>query len=179
MLTPLYWIDTPWPGRLAIAPRPRGGDWLGDELKAWRGAGIDGVVSALTPEEMSDLDLTLEEEMCSQSGLWFENFPIADRDAPSSLKLAAAVLNRWDSGLQNGDSIVIHCRQGIGRSALLAAALLALGGISMNEAWRRIEHSRGAKVPDTPEQIAWVRDFVSNLVTESSRPAPLRRSDGI
>jgi hypothetical protein len=24
----LFWIPTPSPGRLAMAPRPRGGDWL-------------------------------------------------------------------------------------------------------------------------------------------------------
>jgi hypothetical protein len=31
----IYWINTPWPGRLAIVPRPRGGDWLEEEVGAW------------------------------------------------------------------------------------------------------------------------------------------------
>src|SRR4051794_18897663 len=32
MRSELFWIPVPFPGRLAIAPRPRGGDWLGDEI---------------------------------------------------------------------------------------------------------------------------------------------------
>ena len=46
----LYWIVGPWRGRLAIAARPRGGDWLDDELSGWRQAGIDVVVSLLENE---------------------------------------------------------------------------------------------------------------------------------
>ena len=52
----LFWIDDPWPytGRLAIAARPRGGDWLQDELASWRDVlGAGGVVvSLLTAEEV-------------------------------------------------------------------------------------------------------------------------------
>ena len=44
-------VDGPWPGRLAIVPRPRGGDWLEDEVRAWREAGVDIVVSALEADE--------------------------------------------------------------------------------------------------------------------------------
>ena len=36
MHTELYWIPGPWLGRLAIMPRPRGGDWLEDEIRSWR-----------------------------------------------------------------------------------------------------------------------------------------------
>ena len=28
MSTRLYWADGPWSGKLALAARPRGGDWL-------------------------------------------------------------------------------------------------------------------------------------------------------
>ena len=51
MLTELYWIDGPWPGKLAISARARGGDWLEDEMRGWRRNGIDTVVSLLTPAE--------------------------------------------------------------------------------------------------------------------------------
>lgn len=36
-------IPGPWRGRLSIVARPRGGDWLDDEVSAWRRAGI-GIV---------------------------------------------------------------------------------------------------------------------------------------
>jgi len=55
--TKLYWIKGPWPGKLALAARPRGGDWLEDEIAAWRDAGINAIVSLLTAEEEQELDL--------------------------------------------------------------------------------------------------------------------------
>jgi hypothetical protein len=50
--TNLYWVDGPWPGKLALAARPRGGDWLGDEVVSWKRNGVDAVLSLLTPEEV-------------------------------------------------------------------------------------------------------------------------------
>ena len=37
-------------------PRPRGGDWLEDEIQAWRRSGVGVVVSLLTPDEIADYD---------------------------------------------------------------------------------------------------------------------------
>src|SRR5436309_9794359 len=37
----LYWINDPWPGKLALAARPRGGDWLPDEVADWKRAGSE------------------------------------------------------------------------------------------------------------------------------------------
>jgi len=59
----------------------------------------------------------------------------------------------------SGKSVTIHCRQSVGRSALLAATLLVEAGINPDEAFRRIEAARGCPVPDTPEQRAWVERF--------------------
>ena len=76
MFTKLYCIDGPWRGRLAISSRPRGGDWLADEMKNWRSSGLDTIVSLLTPEEMKDLDLQDEEHYCQENGIQFLSFPI-------------------------------------------------------------------------------------------------------
>src|SRR5215472_3508891 len=54
----LFWIPGPWRGRLAVATRPRGGDWLEDELRSWREAGVDLSVSLLEPDEAAQLDLS-------------------------------------------------------------------------------------------------------------------------
>lgn len=40
-----YWVEGPWPGKLAILPRPRGDEWLRDEIQAWAHAHIDVIVS--------------------------------------------------------------------------------------------------------------------------------------
>ena len=62
MQAQVFWVEGPWRGRLGILPRPRGGDWLGDETAAWRAAGVDVVVSLLEAEEEAQLILEGEAE---------------------------------------------------------------------------------------------------------------------
>ena len=80
----LYWIQGPWPGRLAISARPRGGDWLEDEISGWRSAGIDAVVSLLTPQENQELQLGAESNLTQARGLLFISLPTEDRGVPPS-----------------------------------------------------------------------------------------------
>jgi len=62
-----YWIKTIKTDgvRLAIIPRPRGQDWLPDDINLLQRAGIDVVVSALTATENEELGL-VEESRCCQ-----------------------------------------------------------------------------------------------------------------
>ena len=121
MYTPLYWIDGPGTGRLAVASRPRGGDWLEEEIRAWQHAGLDTVVSLLTAEEVTELALSDEETWCQVHGVQFYAFPITDRGVPTSRSASVELVRKLDTALTEGKSMVIHCRQGIGRSAVLAA----------------------------------------------------------
>ena len=57
-----YWVDTGNPLRLAIVPRPRGGDWLEDELDQMKRAGVDVLVSMLQVDEAVELGLSSEAE---------------------------------------------------------------------------------------------------------------------
>jgi protein-tyrosine phosphatase len=123
MYTELFWIDGPWRGRLAISARPGGGDWLDDEMMEWRRAGVDAVVSLLTPDEAQDLGLEAEREASQSNGIEFLSLPIVDRGTPASDADAARLLDRIDHRLHEGKKVVIHCRQGIGRSSLISAAL--------------------------------------------------------
>jgi hypothetical protein len=56
----LFTISRHGPGRLATMARPRGGEWLTDELGSLRRAGVDVLVCALTGPEMLELGLTDE-----------------------------------------------------------------------------------------------------------------------
>lgn len=164
----LYWIAGPWRGKLAIALRPRGGEWLEDEVRSWKQSGLDVVVSLLTPEEVADFDLGREEEWCRAHGVKFVTFPITDRGVPESRQRCLALVHQLDRGLAEGRGIAVHCRQGLGRSALLAASLLAASGEDPDLAFQRISKIRGASVPETGEQRDWVR------ATAASRISPTR-----
>ncbi len=60
MLTNIYWIKTPGKGKVGIMPRPRGDDWLEDEIISFKKAGVSVVVSLLTLPEIKELFLSEE-----------------------------------------------------------------------------------------------------------------------
>ena len=157
----IFWIPGPWPGRLAILPRPRGGDWLDDETRAWRKAGVGAVVSLLEPQEEAELDLARESESATASGLAFLSFPISDRGVPGTREAVAAFATQLAGTLRAGTNVGVHCRQGIGRSALIAAVTLISAGEEIDSALRTIAHSRGVAVPETEEQRRWIADFAA------------------
>jgi protein-tyrosine phosphatase len=153
-------------------PRPRGGDWLTDEIHAWRDAGIDVVTSLLTPEEVAEFELQEEAVRSRVEGLEFVSFPIPDYSVPTSRQDLARLVNRLEAALDMGKNVAVYCRAGIGRSSVIAASLLVSAGIDPEEAFHRIEKARGRPVPDTAEQRAWVARLASGLLMASHSPPP-------
>jgi protein-tyrosine phosphatase len=163
MYTELHWMDGPWPGKLAISARPRGGDWLDEELASWRKSGVDEVVSLLTPEEVESLELQNEAAHSRDAGMQFRSFPIIDRSVPASKWDALRLIEVLNADLSAGKNVSVHCRQGIGRAGLIAASLLVARGLRPDEALERISLTRGVSVPETAEQRAWVKGLASEL----------------
>lgn len=155
----VYWIESIWPGKLAIIPRPRGGDWLEDEVAAWKETGLDVIVSLLEADEAADLGLQQEGELSRKAGMEFISFPIVDRNIPASGIETLALLQRLLRLLAGGKNVGVHCRQGIGRSALIASSLLVLSGLPPELAFQRVGTARGCSVPETSEQREWVIAF--------------------
>jgi len=165
MPTRVYWIEGPWKGRLAIVPRPRGGDWLDDEVSRWREVGIDVVVSFLTPPEEAEFALESEGEVCKAHGIRFVSFPIPDQEVPVSKQAASGLLHDLQRALVEGKTVAVHCRQSVGRSATIAAALLVVAGKEPRIAFEKIGEARGCRVPETAEQERWVADYALELTT--------------
>src|ERR1700722_19547443 len=165
MSTRLYWTDGPWPGKLALAARPRGGDWLDDEIAAWRNAGVDTVLSLLTPEEEVELDLKNEAREVKRIGMSFISLPIPDRQVPRAESEVRASIENVTSDLSSGKNVVIHCRQGVGRSGMLAACLLITKGFSPGAAIDSVTAARGVPIPETEEQRRWIDHYAANLAS--------------
>ena len=72
-------------------------------------------------------------------------------------------MQQLEQALAAGERIAVHCRQGIGRSALLAACLLVAAGEEPDTAFQHISAARGCAVPETVEQQKWVKACVPAL----------------
>jgi protein-tyrosine phosphatase len=160
MKATIYPIESALPSRLAIIARPRGGDWLSDEIAAFAREGIEVVVSMLTSEEMEELGLIDEREKCEAAAITFVNIPIPDRAVPSEIDAFLDSVDRVAALVRQGRSVGMHCRASIGRSSVLAASVLVRLGWTANQAFAVIESARGCPVPDTPEQRRWVVEHV-------------------
>ena len=156
MLATIYWIEGV---RLGLTPRPRGGDWLEDEIAAWRVAGVDSVVSLLETHEVCELGLDEEETLCRNAGLRYFSFPVVDRSVPPSRAATWRLAQELVALLDAGQSVVMHCRQSLGRAPLLAACVLRVKGLQTDEAFARIARARGCEVPETLEQKVWLDSY--------------------
>src|SRR5579863_7106174 len=159
MPTELHWVNGPWPGKLAVEARPRGGDWLEGEIANWKRSGVHAVFSLLTADEERDLDLRDEASHARRSGLEFLSFPIPDRQVPRSESELGKTLGKMNRMLSDGKNILLHCRQGIGRTGLVAACLLVKTGMSPGAAVDLVSAARGLAVPETAEQRDWVERY--------------------
>jgi protein-tyrosine phosphatase len=169
MQAEIYWIAHIPKGRLAVLPRPRGGYWLEDEVRSLRAAGVDVLVSLLTGEEVAELDLAAEATCCAAAGVDFVSFPFADCGVPTLEAETLALVRRLAILVSGGKGVAVHCRQGVGRSALVAACVLVSLGERPETAFERIARARGCPVPDTAEQRAWVLRFTDRHLKAADR----------
>lgn len=136
-------------------------------MQSWKKTGVNAVVSTLEPEEAHELDLDSEETAARQAGMDFMSLPIPDRQTP--IENPEAFLRKAEQELNNGRNLVVHCRQGIGRSALVASAFLILAGWGPDQAIEAVKKARLREVPETEEQREWIRRF-------AKKPALSRQS---
>jgi protein-tyrosine phosphatase len=142
---------------LGIMARPRGNEWLEEDILNLKKQGVQILVSLLDRNEIYELGLEKEPELCLQSGIEYVNFAIADRDIPKSDNRFRHFVGQLKEKIAVGSKMVIHCRMGIGRSTIIAGCLLIKSGYETDDIIAHISKIRGLQVPDTDEQIAWLK----------------------
>jgi protein-tyrosine phosphatase len=156
----VYPITDATPNHIAIVARPRGNDWLCEEINALSREGIEILVSMLTDEEAEELGLNDESAECAAVGISFVNVAIPDRSVPSDTNAFLRSVEQLATRVREGRYLAVHCRASIGRSSVLAASILVRLGWDAKTAFDAIEAARGYSVPDTSEQKQWV---ISNV----------------
>lgn len=162
MMGQMSWIDRVGGGRLTIMARPAGGPDLETSIEELAAQNIGVVVSLLTLFEEVELGLEEEASLCNSLGIEFVSCPIPDRGLPESAQAVQKLVELVSHRLDEGKSVAIHCRMGIGRSGMIVACILARQGLEVTKAFEAIGRARGVEVPDTPEQRIGVERFASN-----------------
>jgi protein-tyrosine phosphatase len=162
-LNDIFWIDGNPPPGLAIVLRPRGNDWLEDELLRLKRNGVTTLVSMLEGEEAKELGLEDERILANRTGLTYLSYPISDRHVPPDTASFRRFVNGLADQLRAGERVGVHCRGSIGRATITAASTLMYLGWAPLAALVAIEETRGCAVPDTPEQRDWILHFEGQL----------------
>jgi len=159
LLPTIYNVNPLGAGMLSVMAKPVSGEWIEDEFAGLRELGVDHVVCLLETAEQYEVGLQDEAALCAKNGIRYTHFPITDRSIPAhrddALELAAGIYR----DIYEGEHTVIHCRAGIGRTGIMASAVLVHAGHSSAEAIHMVSFARGGLVPDTDEQDAWVRSL--------------------
>jgi hypothetical protein len=152
-----YWVVS---GRLLAGEYPYGADDADTRLRMFRlrSAGID-----------SYIDLTDEGERPGYRHLLspqdrYSRCAIPDTEVPQNVEQMREIQARIRAGLYFGRNIYVHCKAGIGRTALVVGCYLAEQGLDgkaalkqVNRLWRRCARSSTwPKVPQTPEQADYI-----------------------
>jgi protein-tyrosine phosphatase len=157
MPTTIYWVHQfDNTARIGIMARPRGGDWLEDEIMHLKKQAVGVLVSLLERNEIYELGLSDEEQLCKGKNIKYINFPIVDRDIPKANADTDKIVDTLVQKIEKRQSVVIHCRMEIGRSSIIAASVLLKYKFKAKEIMDTISSIRGLKVPDTDKQLSWL-----------------------
>ena len=158
MLPTIYKVIKIEQGTLSVMAKPVPGEWIEDEFIGLRHLGVDKVVSLLEVQEQREIGLEQEEALCLKNDIEFVSFPIPDRGLPNTVK-AVNFADELYAQICKGKHVVIHCRAGIGRTGIIAGAVLVKSGKIAVEAIALISAARGVQVPDTEEQEDWLKSL--------------------
>jgi len=152
----VFKIESIGDGFIAIMAHPGQEQDVALTISSIARQGIRQVVSLLEPAEASALGLDAEVELLAAQSMAFVSFPIPDMGLPASLPAFAGLARDLYRQVDAGVNTLVHCRGGVGRSGLLAAAVLLHCGLDPRQACEQITRIRGLRVPETPEQRDWL-----------------------
>jgi len=156
------------PGRLGLTSAP--GCWrpgrdsgsdrlLEDDMRRLRDHYRARVlVTLLEDSEMLRLSVPVLRGAAGKEGLESLWFPIADLSAPANVEATSVLVDRILGHLSRGDTVVVHCRAGLGRSGTVAACCLVARGRRADTAIRLVRAARPGAV-EADAQARFVARF--------------------
>jgi hypothetical protein len=156
------------PGRLGMTFAPGkkapgvAGNWErdldADLERLVRGYDARILVSLLRPTEYPLLGIEDLADRAAAHQLDFHAFPITDAGVPSSVASTATLVPMLLARVLSGDTVVVHCRGGLGRAGLVAACCLTAVGYDAERAIATVRAARGSTI-ETRGQERFIAEF--------------------
>ena len=146
------------PGLRHAAATTRGS--IASDLEAMRAWGASGLVSLVETEEFWALDIQELPRVAEAAGLWWLHLPMVDMGVPDEYFEAHWTREgpRLAERLRAGESFVLHCWAGLGRTGTIAARLLVEMGLDPEEAIERVRRARTGTIQTLLGKIRRILD---------------------
>jgi ADP-ribosylglycohydrolase len=171
-----YWVQ---PGRLLVGAHPgsRSRAQAMDRLRRFLEAGITCFIDLTEPDETPSYEGLLPFETPTGRRVEYLREPIVDHGVPASRETMARILAMLDGALESGHAVYLHCRAGVGRSAMAAGCWLAeragSGDVALAELaehWQQaVQSQHWPRVPETDEQVEFVRTWWPSAASSDER----------
>ena len=171
-----YWVI---PGRFLAGEHPGSASRAVamDRLKRFLATGVSCFIDLTDPDEAPAYEAYLPFATPDGRRVTYLREPIPDHDVPTGREAMTRILRMIDDALAAGHVVYLHCRAGVGRSAMVVGCWLTdhpQGQVDAIETlqtlWRQSARSRvWSDVPETEEQLDYVRSWRAALPAEEHR----------
>lgn len=148
-------------------PHAKEASWardLGEDVARLVGEhGAKTVVPLLEEHEFELLRIPTLLETYGQAGLEVLHFPIRDGHIPAKLDAVRALVRAIVQRVNEGGTVVVHCRGGLGRAGTIGGCSLLGLGKTAKEVFPMLVAARGKSCPENDEQRAFIRRFEDSL----------------
>ncbi len=151
MLRPVTLSSLICPGKLYLTSMPGRFEPIEAFLRDAEDADIDHILCLVSDEEIAEKSpvyLAAINRGILPAKLWQHEIP--DHGVPEQPFEILQAVESMKQALIRGESVVIHCAAGIGRTGMVAILLLTRLGLSLPTATRAIEQA--GSTPETEEQ---------------------------
>jgi ADP-ribosyl-[dinitrogen reductase] hydrolase len=174
----IAFVETPGNGRIGMTfcpgkhdPIAKTGPWSRDmhtDIAAIAAWGATALVTLMESHELELLGVSGLGDIAVSQGMDWYHLPVRDVSVPSAMfeDQWADVGETLRTRLLDGQSIVVHCRGGLGRTGMVAARLLIELGDEPVLALQRVRAARPGAV-ETVEQEKYVLQDSTTCLTAS------------
>lgn len=149
------------PARLGLTILPGRADRerdLDQDLQSLKEQGVQAVVCLVPLDELERYGVKHLLQAYRDCGFSVLHAPVVDQKVCSPRELAE-MINWIEEHLSNGQSVMVHCVGGLGRSGFALAGFLVSRGVDWEKAIQIVRESRSPRAVETPLQEQAVQEF--------------------